>query len=427
MLVTTTLHPLVYNTNHQSTTEKDQARHIQFSVNYIMGDLRPIRDRTLVLRVLVPGLETRLRDKMEEKVAAKKEAESKSGGPGGSSSLMMTTNRNTDSSSSNSSNKEQLLDLEGVTCEPTSLQSNTLWNFHCDGAKYPARLVNLPCPVELHKTHDHVMYYKCADVAQMLIVYEDSTALAEAEDDIPKAEGFPSYYHSGLTTALRKVVERRFAAREHSPVAPPRQEVSDVEEQLVDLMERISKEGAANEKPAKRSKVPSLTSASLANKVLVEVSEEIVEYEPWMDDFGRQPQGLEFEADDQLCSLHPEVWLEPDTIREIREQEAAEAELKKKKAASKTEKKKKKEKQKKEKEQAAAAAAAAAAEEKAATPHKKKGIASKKSSKMEEMDELTQIAASMLKTDDNMDMLEDDDLFDFDFDGADGDMGDMQL
>ena len=30
-----------------------------------MGDRGPIRDRTLVLRVLVPGLEARLRDKME--------------------------------------------------------------------------------------------------------------------------------------------------------------------------------------------------------------------------------------------------------------------------------------------------------------------------------------------------------------------------
>ena len=42
------------------------------------------------------------------------------------------------------------------------------------------RLVNLPCPVELQKTHDHAMYFKCADVAQMLIVYEDTMALDEA-------------------------------------------------------------------------------------------------------------------------------------------------------------------------------------------------------------------------------------------------------
>lgn len=100
---------------------------------------------------------------------------------------------------SNNNNKETLLDLDGVMCEPCQ-DGSTLWNFHCDGATYPARLVNLPCPVEVHKTHDHAMYYKCSDIAQMLIVYEDSMALDEA-DAYPKTEGYPSYYHS-----VRKMV-----------------------------------------------------------------------------------------------------------------------------------------------------------------------------------------------------------------------------
>lgn len=374
-----------------------------------MGD-RPIRDRTLILRVLVPGLETRLRDKMEEHAAAKKEADSGKG-------LAGSGHNHPNSSRDSSSNKEQLLELEGVTCEPTSLQGQTLWNFHCDGAKYPARLVNMPCPVELHKTHDHVMYYKCTDVAQMLIVYEDSTALAEAEDDVPKAEGFPSYYHSGLTPAMRRVVERRFAAREHSPIAPPRQEVSDVEDQLVDLMERISKEG--DQKTSKRTKVPSLTSANLANKVLTEVVEDIIDYEPWMDDNGKQTHGLEFDADDQLCTLHPEVWLDPVEIREIRDKEAAEAELKRKNAEKKKEKKKEKDQKKKEKKQAKEAAAAAAAKP------KKKGISKKDKEDKPEMDDVTQIAAFIMNTGDGE--LEDDlgdGLLDFDFEGDDM-MGDF--
>lgn len=384
-----------------------------------MGD-RPIRDRTLVLRVLVPGLETRLRDKMEEKAAAKKEAEGGKG-PNGSSSGGHPSSSSSGRDNSGSS-KEQLLELEGITCEPTSLQGQTLWNFHCDGAKYPARLVNMPCPVELHKTHDHAMYFKCTDVAQMLIVYEDSTALAEAEDDVPKAEGFPSYYHSGLTPVLKRVVERRFAAREHSPIAPPRQEVSDVEDQLVDLMERISMEG--EKKTSKRTKVPSLTSAALANKVLEEVAEEVVEYEPWMDDFGRQPHGVEFDADDQLCSLHPEVWLEPDEIREIRYQEAEEAELKRKAIEKKKEKKSKKEQKKKEKKQAAEEAAAAAAK-----PSKKKGIASKKNQeKKEVVDDVTQIAASLLNTDNLEDEMDfNDDILGLDFEEDNFDFGEDGL
>ena len=325
-----------------------------------MSDRQPIRDRTLILRVLVPGLETRLRDKMKEMEE--------------SAAMKSPT---TPSANSDHSIKDSLLDLEGVTCEPTQ-DGSTLWNFHCDGATYPARLVNLPCPVELHKTHDHAMYYKCVDVAQMLIVYEDSMALDEA-DAVPKTEGFPSYYHSGLTPPLKRVVERRFASREHAAVPPPRAEVSDVENELHELMCKISKEGG------KRNKVPSLASAQHANKVLEEIAEEIIDYEPWMDDYGRQPGGIEIDADDQICSLHPEVWLSPEKIKEIKkqEQEKEEEALKKKQAAAeKKEKKKKKQK---------------AAEPEKPAPSKKKGIASKKAKKEEPVDvDEIHWAASML-------------------------------
>jgi transcription initiation factor TFIID subunit 7 len=90
-----------------------------------MGDA--IRDRTLVLRVLVPGLEARLSDKMKEveEATARKVLPSSNAGQ--------------------AEPKAILSDLEGVTCEPTKDHS-TLWNFHCDGATYPSRLVNLPCP-----------------------------------------------------------------------------------------------------------------------------------------------------------------------------------------------------------------------------------------------------------------------------------------
>lgn len=329
-----------------------------------MNERGTIRDRTLILRILVPGLETRLRDKMKDMedaaIASKTESSS-------------------------------YLDLEGVTCEPTAARNRTLWNFRCDGASYPAKLVNLPCPVELHKTHDHQAYYKSVDIAQMLIVYEDEMALEEAEEK--PIEGFPTYYHSGLTPPIKRVVERRFAAREHRKVAPPRSAVADVEEDLLHLMEKITKD-----EKSKRNKMPSLTSA---NKVLEEVEEEVVEYErkykrfwsilandyvsltnwhvsAWMDDFGRQPHGIEIEADDQQASLHPEVWLEPNVIQEIKEQESA--------------KKKKSDRQKEKKEP-------------------KKGISSKKNTNTDVVDEVTQAATSML-TADNVDlMIEGDDFF----------------
>ncbi|KAG7343430.1 hypothetical protein IV203_021375 [Nitzschia inconspicua] len=370
-----------------------------------MGDRLPIRDRTLILRVLVPGLEQRLRDKMKE---ADDDAAASPGliaASGGATPSSTTT-------SSSGTMKETLLDLEGVMCEPTQ-DGSTLWNFHCDGATYPARLVNLPCPVEVHKTHDHAMYYKSCDIAQMLIVYEDSMALDEA-DAYPKTEGYPSYYHSGITPPMKQVVERRFAMREHQPRAPPRNEVSDVERDLQELMAKISKEGQG--KGSKRNKIPSLATAQHQNKVLEEVIEEVVEYEPWMDDYGRQQSGIEFDASDQIATVHPEIWLAPEKIREIKEQEEEkeEEERKKKEAAAAKKNKKKKKKEK--------AAAATAASIDKPSPSKKKGIASKKNE--EPVDEVTQAAMALNSGEDLLGSLEDDDDFldlGFDMEGLDMD------
>jgi transcription initiation factor TFIID subunit 7 len=365
-----------------------------------MNDRAPIRDRTLILRVLVPGLETRLRDKMKEmhEAAASTTTADKSGTSNSNTTSTSTSNNKNTSSNSNSggtnsnSTKDICLDLEGVTCEPTAARDRTLWNFHCDGASYPARLVNLPCPVELHKTHDHAAYYKSADIAQMLIVYEDDMALEEAEEKA--VEGFPSYYHSGLTPAMKRVVERRFTAREHSAAPPPRAAVADIEAELLELMEKIAKD-----EKSKRNRVPLL---STANKILEEVQEEIVDYEPWMDDYGRQPNGITFDADDALTSLHPDVWLNPEVIREIKEQDE-EAKRKKQAAATKKEAKRK---EKKALQESTAAAAAAA------QTHTKRGIVSKKNTEI--VDDVTQAAASMMVMD-SIDLvsaaLEDDDFF----------------
>lgn len=315
-------------------------------------------------------------------------------------------NNNNSSSSSNNNNKETLLDLDGVTCEPTS-DSSTLWNFHCDGATYPARLVNLPCPVEVHKTHDHAMYYKSCDIAQMLIIYEDSMALDEA-DAYPKTEGYPSYYQSGVTPPVKKIVERRFAFREHQPRAPPRDEVSVVEKELHELMCKISKERNKGRKP----KIPSLATAQHQNKILLEVEEVVVDYEPWMDDYGRQGSGIEFNVTDQIANVHPEIWLSSEKIDEIKERQRTreEEESKKKQVEKERKQKKKKKKEQKQQEKAKAVAAAAA-------PSIKKGIASKKNEMP--VDEVTAAASLALGSAgmsvDQM-LLEDDDDLDLGFD-----------
>jgi transcription initiation factor TFIID subunit 7 len=116
-----------------------------------------IRDRTLILRILVPGLEARLRDKMIE---LEDSVKSTAGNNTGNNSVSASAshndhhnnhhhnnnNNNNNNGTSSATKQDSFLDLEGVTCEPTQ-EGSTLWNFHCDGATYPARLVNLPCPV----------------------------------------------------------------------------------------------------------------------------------------------------------------------------------------------------------------------------------------------------------------------------------------
>ena len=55
-----------------------------------------------------------------------------------------------------------------------------------------------------------------------------------------------------------------------------------------------------------------------------------------MDDYGRQPSGIELDAEDQQCTLHPELWLAPSAIEEIsKEEKEKELEaLRKKEAAA---------------------------------------------------------------------------------------------
>lgn len=336
-----------------------------------------VRDRTLVLRVLVPSLEARLREKM-------KDVE--------------------ESCSRRNESKSILQDLDGVTCEPTR-DGSTLWNFHCDGATYPARLTNLPCPVELHKTLDHCMYYKCVDVAQMLVVYEDEMALEEAEAT-PKSPGFPSYNPSGLTPPMKRVVERRFELREHDAVAPSKSEISEVEQDLHTLMDRIAKNKpkTASSRSKRNKHVTNIASAA----VVEEVEEDIVDYEPWMTDNGKQQYGVEFDDQDVRATNHPEVWLSVEQIEEIKKAKAdKEAEEAAKAAAAEAKKKKaqaKKEARKKKKEEG---------------PSIKRGIPANKN--REEVDEVTQAAAQMSQGLDIEDVLggELDDLFNFNDDGDD--------
>lgn len=293
-----------------------------------------IRDRVLALRILPPKLLQTLKQRItstEEKVTAAAAAEQ----------LKQERNayRNKHGhahandlgillpiSPATTQTKEGVIsDLEGVYCVPTE-NGSTLWEFTCDKRTYPARLVNLPCPVEVHKTYDHAMFYKCSDVGQMLIVYENMAALEEAEGlKDYKVEEFQSYFHSGLTPPMKRVVQRRFKAREHKNEPYRREEVAEVMTTLRNLIAQIRPDTSKN-----KSKSKTVTNTnSDASKVIEVIEDEEVPYESWMTNDGKTPQGIEFDETDALCYKHPELWLNAEDFI-IEEQERKKKSKKKK-------------------------------------------------------------------------------------------------
>jgi transcription initiation factor TFIID subunit 7 len=270
-------------------------------------------------------------------------------------------------------------------------------------------------PVEVHKTHDHATYHKSADVGQMLIVYEDEYAMEEAENEKGyKIEGFLSYYHSGITPPMKRVVRRRFLSRfeerDVKPVPPYRSEVTEVEKEIQNLITKLSGEKGKGKGKGKRGGNTSATTTT-KEKIIEEVEEEIVDYEPWMK------EGATFTFEE--AKLHPEWWLNMDEIREIEDSKKVELEekLRKEEDARKA-------------VEAAELEAAAAAERKKKKREKKKAKKKQEDDSLEAlgditneieaaaseepMDEVTQAAMTISQGIDHEELLLEDDMFDFD-------------
>jgi len=138
------------------------------------------------------------------------------------------------------------------------------------------------------------------------MVYSDHQVMEAMERLYPVCEGFPSYHPSGLTPPMGRVVKERFARREHGGVPPPREEIMEVEKELMELVKRVNK-GGGKKTGGGGTKGGGSSSAS---KALTEYEDEVVQYEPWMDNDGTG-KGVEFLEDDDLCLQHPELWLDP--------------------------------------------------------------------------------------------------------------------
>jgi len=78
-----------------------------------------------------------------------------------------------------------------------------------DGAALSAKLVDLPCIMESHKTVDNKSFYKTADISQMLVCSEDDNT-KEEEDISPKKESKRFVWNHGITGPLKNVRKRRF-------------------------------------------------------------------------------------------------------------------------------------------------------------------------------------------------------------------------
>lgn len=166
---------------------------------------------------------------------------------------------------------------------------------------FPARLVNLPCVVEMHKTVDYVTLFKSGDVGQMVVVYANETELLEdlrreeeERDKIRQKGGRDgqadaelrvrqqlNYYHSGLTPPTTNIVRRRFAeTRLHGPYPPA-------------VVAKVQRELAAH------------VAALEEKREVAEVVEDVVEFEDYMADMHGQPVTI---AEDSAQWLeHPEL------------------------------------------------------------------------------------------------------------------------
>ena len=166
---------------------------------------------------------------------------------------------------------------------------------------FPARLVNLPCVVEMHKTVDYVTLFKSGDVGQMVVVYADETELLEdlrreeeERDKIRQKGGRDGqadaelrirqqldYYHSGLTPPTTNIVRRRFAeTRMHGPYPPA-------------VVAKVQRELAAH------------VAALEEKREVAEVVEDVVDFEDYMADMHGQP--VTIAEDSALWLEHPEL------------------------------------------------------------------------------------------------------------------------
>jgi len=200
--------------------------------------------------------------------------------------------------------------------------------------KYPVRLASLPTLTELHRIHGpggRNGYSKSTSISQVFLVHHSrrSMELNETSGRTERRPSYPTYTRDGVlcgsSVAMRDVVTRRYERRLHdrgvisrtngdlvstSPSSkgvstgiPGPQECFDTcayLSHLISVLSGVQENGKFTSTLAKRG----------LHKTHVEEEIDVVDYEDWMDDFGRDKAGgREIDERDKMTGNHPGLWV----------------------------------------------------------------------------------------------------------------------
>ncbi|CAI5708596.1 hypothetical protein KXD40_004875 [Peronospora effusa] len=158
---------------------------------------------------------------------------------------------------------------ESANVDMVSGADNKHFTLHVNGKKYPAKIAQLPCILETHKTYDDNFFYKSGEIGQIFVVTdkEDEKKLLETHEEVP----------SGITPPNTNVVKRKYEkTKKTTPF--PKPDVARVEEDLVKI---------------------------IAGGPIEDVHEELVDFYDWMVD-DEHPHGITVTDEMELIREHPE-------------------------------------------------------------------------------------------------------------------------
>ncbi|KAH7467313.1 hypothetical protein PRIC1_011365 [Phytophthora ramorum] len=146
---------------------------------------------------------------------------------------------------------------------------NKHFTLHVDGKQYPAKIAQLPCILETHKTYDDNFFYKSGEIGQIFVVTdkEEEKKLLENQEEVT----------NGLTPPNTNVIKRKYEkTKKTTPF--PKNDVARVEEDLVKI---------------------------IAGGPIEDVHEELVDFYDWMAD-EEHPNGVTVTDEMELIREHPE-------------------------------------------------------------------------------------------------------------------------